>query len=93
VSVLPVARPLWVRFPGESLEKVAALRLDGRAMLEARDYQIPYVSSDLKLLLSNRAIGTKLDALSQAGIVAVPQTGNYQWGWRWDWSRQPKTSF
>jgi hypothetical protein len=93
VSVLPLARPLWVRFPGESLEKVAALRLDGRAMLEARDYQIPYVSSDLKLLLSNRAIGTKLDALSQAGIVAVPQTGNYQWGWRWDWSRQPKTSF
>ena len=52
VRTLPTASSLWVHFPGESLEKVTALRLDGRNMLEGSDYQIPYVPSDLKLLLA-----------------------------------------
>ena len=87
VKALPAERPLWVRFPGESLEKVTKLRLDGRFMLEAADYQIPYVPSDLKLLLGSHATGTRLSTLPEAGVTATPQVGGYRWGWRWDWSR------
>lgn len=86
VRVLPTERPLWVRFPGESLEKVTKLRLDGRYMLEAADYQIPYTPSDLKLLLGSRATGTRLTALPEAGITATPQVGDCRWTWRWRWS-------
>ena len=87
VRTLPATRSLWVHFPGEPLEKVSALRLDGRPILESADYQIPYVPSDLKLLLGERAKGTKLSALSEAGITATPRVGDYRWGWRWKWRR------
>ncbi len=87
VSALPVQRPLWVRFPGESLEQVTQLRLDGRTMTEAADYQIPYVPSDLKLLLGAHAKGAVLAAAPETGIKAVPQVGDYRWGWRWDAAR------
>ena len=87
VRALPAGRPLWVHLAGEPLEKVASLRLDGRPMREAADYQIPYVASDLKLLLSDGASGTRLTALPEAGITASPQVGLYRWGWRWDGSR------
>lgn len=88
VRALPTARSLWVRFPGESLEKVTALRLDGRAILESADYQIPYVPGDLKLLLGERAKGAKLTAIPGAGITSTPQVGEYRWGWRWEWGRR-----
>lgn len=87
VSALPAVRPLWVRFPNESLAEVAKLRLDGRVMLEAADYQIPYVPSDLTLLLGSRATGRRLTASPEAGITGTPQAGDYRWGWRWTWSR------
>jgi hypothetical protein len=87
VKALPGERPLWVRFPGESLEKVTKVRLDGRSLLEAADYQIPYVPGDLKLLLGSHAMGTRLTVLPEAGVTATPQVGDYHWGWRWDWSR------
>lgn len=87
VRDLPAGRPLWVRFPGESLGKVAALRLDGRTMLEGADYQIPYVPSDLKLLLGDRAQGGRLASGADTGLTATPQVGDYRWGWHWDWSR------
>ena len=87
---MPAGRPLWVHLAGEPLENVVSLRLDGRPMREAADYQIPYVASDLKLLLSDRASGTRLTALPEAGITASPQVGLYRWGWRWEWGgRQP----
>jgi hypothetical protein len=88
VKALPAARPLWVKFPGDSLELVTKLRLDGRAMTEAADYQIPYVPSDLKLLLGEHAKGTKLGAPPAAGVEAIPVVGDYQWSWRWTgWRR------
>lgn len=85
VRTLPATRPLWVRFPQESLEKVTALRLDGREMREAADYQIPYTPSDLKLLLGSRALGSTLAATPDSGVVAVPRVGVYRWGWKWEW--------
>ena len=91
VLMLPVTRPLWVRFPGGSLEQVGQLRLDGRAMIEAADYQIPYVPSDLQLLLGAHAKGTVLGIPAAAGSIAAPQVGDYRWAWRWDaarWRRQ-----
>lgn len=84
VRMLPANRPLWVQFPGESLERVTALRLDGRTMLEGADYQIPYLPSDLKVLLGDRAQGKNLKALPEAGVTAAPQVGDYRWGWRWE---------
>ena len=69
------------------MEKVTKLRLDGRYLMESADYQIPYVPSDLKLLLGSRATGARLTALAEPGITATPQVGDYRWGWRWDWSR------
>lgn len=84
VTALPLARPLWIRFPEAPLTEVTALRLDGRGLLEAADYQIPYVPSDLKLLLGRHARGTRLVA---PGISTAPQVGDYRWAWRWDWAR------
>jgi hypothetical protein len=82
VTALPPERPLWVRFPGAPLDGVKALRLDGRAMTEAADYQIPYVPSDLKLLLGDRVLGARL--VTPATLV-TPQVGDFCWGWRWEW--------
>lgn len=87
VRELPTTRPLWVKFPGERLGEVTTLRLDGRAMLEAADYQIPYVPSDLKLLLGAHATGMRLTALPEAHLRATPLVGDHRWAWRWDWSR------
>lgn len=84
VTALPLVRPLWVRFPEAPLTEVGKLRLDERAMIEAADYQIPYVPSDLKLLLGRHARGTRLAA---PGISATPQVGDYRWSWRWEWFR------
>jgi hypothetical protein len=84
VERLPQVRPLWVTFPGEPLEKVKLLRLDGRAMQEAADYQIPYVTSDLRLMLSDRARGTVLAAPVEMGITATPVVGDFVWRWRFE---------
>lgn len=87
VETLPAVRPLWVNFPGEALDQVRQLRLDGRHLQEARDYQIPYVPSDLRLMLSRRADGKTLAGLSEANLRAVPTVGDFVWRWRLDFSR------
>jgi len=87
VENLPTVRPLWVNFPGEALDKVKQLRLDGRHLQEAGDYQIPYVPSDLRMMLSSRARGASLAALPEADLRAVPQVGDFVWRWRFDLSR------
>lgn len=92
VDSLPAVRPLWVNFPGEALEKVRQLRLDGRHLQEARDYQIPYVPSDLRLMLSRRADGKILAGLPEADLRAVPTAGDFVWRWRLDlgrWQNSP----
>lgn len=88
VAGLPQDRVVWVRFPGEPLERVSALRLDGRAIHEVNDYQIPYVPSDLRLLLLNdRLRGDTLEAEPPGVLRAVPAAGDFRWSWRWDWLR------
>lgn len=82
VNQLPAVRPLWVEFPGVPLEAAAALRLDGRPIRDAADYQIPYASADLPLLLSSRAQGTTLSFTAEAGVQAEPRVGIYEWKWR-----------
>lgn len=88
VRELPVVRPLWVKLPGEKMEKVGALRLDGRVMLEARDYQMPYApSSDARLLLSDQASGRRLAPAPGTEIAATPVVGDYVWSWWPRWRR------
>lgn len=85
---LPKDRVVWVRFPGEPLERVTALRLDGRAIHEVSDYQIPYVPAELRLLLMNdRLQGDTLQAEPAEALRAVPAAGDFTWGWRWDGRR------
>jgi len=84
VQSLPSAHPLWVKFPGEPLTRAGALQLDGRGLQESRDYHIPYVPADLRLLLGSPAQGTQL-VLS--GSEATPQVGDFVWGWRWEPAR------
>lgn len=81
VAALPVTRPLWVHFPSIPLEEVKSLRLDGRSLVEAADYQIPYTPSDLRLLLGDRARGERLVL---PGSAVVPEVGEYHWAWRWE---------
>jgi hypothetical protein len=81
---LPATRPLWVKYPTERLERVVDLRLDGRQLQESRDYHIPYVDSDLRLLLGTNTAGSRL-ALANSEIG--PMAGNYTWGWRWSAQR------
>lgn len=84
VELLPATRPLWVRFPEVPLARVGELRLDEHGLQESRDYHIPYVSSDLRLLLGARPGGRQL---TLAGTEVTPQVGDYAWSWRWQPAR------
>jgi len=86
-SPLPTPRPLWIHFPDAPLAAVTSLRLDGRALREAADYQIPYVPSDLRLMLSAQARGTTLAAADGTVITAAPVAGDFVWGWRFEFER------
>ncbi len=88
VRELPAARPLWIEWPGEKQERVGALRLDGRAMREGADYQMPYVPvREARLLLSDDARGRRLAAGEGETIAAVPRVGDYVWSWWPRWRR------
>lgn len=87
VRALPAERPLWVRFPGEKIGAVADLRLDGRALTESKDYQIPYVRADLRVMLGARAAGRTLDTRAGAELRATPVVGTFEWSWWPRWRR------
>lgn len=84
---LPATRPLWISFPGVPMEAAIQLRLDGQGMQENRDYQIPYVPVDLRLLLSTKAQGATAAFPAEAGISVHPVVGDYVWRWRFDAER------
>lgn len=86
VRQLPAARPLWVEFPGENRAALGTLRLDGRVLVESRDFQIPYATEDARVLLSERARGARLT--SEGGrLRAMPVTGDFTWSWWPRWRR------
>lgn len=90
VRALPAQRPLWVRFPGEKIEGAHGLRLDGRQLAESADFQIPYVATDLKVLLSDRARGTQLTlggGREGSAERATPVVGEFEWSWWPRWRR------
>lgn len=86
IEPLPEVRPLWVRFPGEPIERIFQLRLDGNPPRESRDFHRPYVETDLRLLLGASARGGRLDA-DTGDITTVPVAGTLQWAWRWQPAR------
>jgi hypothetical protein len=81
VESLPSQRPLWVRFPGEPRTRAAELKLDGQPMQESRDYHMPYVPSDLQVLLGKLASGKRLEL---PGTQTLPQVGELAWCWRFE---------
>jgi len=87
VQGLPEERPIWVHFPGEKIEAVRDLRLDGRALVESKDFQIPYVPSDLRVMLSDRAVGRELRLTDTSGARVTPVVGRFEWSWWPRWRR------
>ena len=75
---LPPDRPLLVEFEGVSIDAVSTLRIDGRPLVEYSEYLVPYVPSDLRLLLSRNTKGT---SLSGPAATAV-KLSQYDWSWR-----------
>jgi hypothetical protein len=86
VRVLPAVRPLWVRFPGQEISAAHSLQIDGRRLAESADFQIPYVPSDLRVMLGNRAVGGRL-TVQGTGVLATPVVGDYVWNWWPRWRR------
>lgn len=80
---LPAERPLAVSFPGVPVTRAGAVRIDGRGLQESRDYHLPYVPSDLRLLLSARAGGGVLELGPDGGTGPTPQVSTLEWTWRW----------
>jgi hypothetical protein len=80
---LPAERPLLVRFPSASIERVGDLRLEGRALVEYSDYLVPYVPSELQLLLGTRTAGTRLTVAPESALTShEAQCARYVWRWR-----------
>ena len=79
--ILPPARPLLISFPGTPLEVAAGLRLDDRRLYENKHYILPYVPSDLQLLLAKGAGGTVLSTEPAALVTGQPQLAEYAWTW------------
>jgi len=87
VERLPEARPVWVRFPGVPVEEVTRIEVAGRRPHEGRDYHIPYVPTDLKVLFGSPAQGEVRLRPGGVGDAVVPEVGTLAWGWRWSWER------
>ncbi len=88
VRELPAVRPLWIEWRGTPQERVGALRLDGRAMKEGADFQIPYASmTDARVMLSEAARGQRLAPAESGAISSVPRVGDYIWSWWPRWRR------
>ena len=79
---LPEERPLLVWARDERLERVTELRLDGRRLIEPSQYLVPYVPSDLKVLLGREARGERLSVANGGLISGEVEVGRYAWTWR-----------
>lgn len=89
--LLPAKRPLFVHIPGESMETVKQLRIDGRALLEPAEHLTPYMPSDFKVLLGKKATGERLTFAGGAVLAGTPEIGEFGWTWRISGDRVRKT--
>ena len=87
VEALPPIRPLWVHFPDLAVEQIAYLRLDGAYVAESSMFQRPYVDTDLRLILSERARGQVLAFTPEVSDAPIPRVGDFRWTWRWQPAR------
>jgi hypothetical protein len=78
---LPEARPLLVECAGVPMETVTQLRLDGRPLVEYSQYLVPYVPSELKMLLGRKASGAVL-TMEGVTLDEGPNVSEYRWAWR-----------
>ena len=64
------------------MARIAEVRLDGRTLVEYSEYLVPYVPSDLRLLLGTNTQGAVLTLSSGGESQAVPRLSDYRWSWR-----------
>gem|GEM_PF-2445554 len=79
---LPEERPVLVWAREETVERAKELRLDGRELIEPSQYLVPYVPSDLKVLLGRKARGEVLTVAGDAGLRGEVEAGRLAWTWR-----------
>ncbi|WP_415910224.1 hypothetical protein [Oleiharenicola sp. Vm1] len=88
VCELPTTRPLWLVLPDEKPAQMGALRLDGRVLREAADFQLPYAPvAEARVMLSQSAQGRRLVMAGEKIVSVVPQVGDYEWRWWPRWRR------
>jgi hypothetical protein len=87
---LPEARPVLVWAREEPVERVKELRLDGRELVEPSQYLVPYVPSDLKVLVGRKARGEVLTVAGDAGLRGTVEVGRLGWTWRMSGDRVRK---
>ncbi len=87
---LPGERPVLVWAREEAVERVKALRLDGQALVEPSQYLVPYVPSDLKVLLGRKARGEMLTMAEGGRIEGEVEVGRLAWTWRISFDRVRK---
>lgn len=80
---LPERRPLLVRWPGTpAAETIAAVRVDGRALVEYSEYVTALAPAEAQLLLGTKATGGVLSLATDAGGTVAPEYGEGVWRWR-----------
>lgn len=90
---LPEQRPLLVRFPGVPVAHSGDVRLDGRPLIECSQFVMPYVPSDLQLLLGTRTSGASLSVVGPTATLAQQfEASVYVWRWRPDLDRVSQIS-
>ncbi len=87
---LPAERPVLVRAREEPVDRVKALRLDGRELVEPSQYLVPYVASDLKVLLGRKARGEVLTVAGGERLRGEVEVGRLAWTWRISFDRVRK---
>ena len=84
------ARPVLVRARQERVERVKELRLDGRELVEPSQYLVPYVPSDLNVLLGRKARGEVLTVVGGERLRGEVEVGRLAWTWRFSFDRVRK---
>ncbi len=87
---LPAERPVLVWAREEPVDRVKALRLDGHELVEPSQYLVPYVPSDLKVLLGRKARGEVLTVAGGEGLRGEVEVGRLAWTWRISFDRVRK---